>query len=144
VRALEDDVRAITAPQRASAYVLAGFGLAALVLAAVGIYGVLAYAVGQQTREIGVRMAMGARARDVLRMVGLSGLRLAAIGMALGAVGALAVTRLLASLLHGVTPKDPVTFAVVSLVLAGVAAVACYGPARRATRIDPLVALRDE
>jgi len=80
VRALEDDVRAITAPQRASAYVLAGFGLAALVLAAVGIYGVLAYAVGQQTREIGVRMAMGARARDVLRMVGVSGLRLAAIG----------------------------------------------------------------
>jgi predicted permease len=144
VRALEDDVRAITAPQRASAYVLAGFGLAALVLAAVGIYGVLAYAVGQQTREIGVRMAMGARARDVLRMVGVSGLRLAALGMALGAMGALALTRLLASLLHGVSPTDPVTFAVVSVVLAGVAAVACYGPARRATRIDPLVALRDE
>jgi ABC-type antimicrobial peptide transport system permease subunit len=144
VRALEDDVRAITAPQRASAYVLAGFGVAALVLAAVGIYGVLAYAVGQQTREIGVRMAMGARARDVLRMVGVSGLRLAALGMALGAMGALALTRLLASLLHGVSPTDPVTFAVVSVVLAGVAAVACYGPARRATRIDPLVALRDE
>jgi putative ABC transport system permease protein len=144
VRALEDDVRAITAPQRANAYVLAGFGLAALILAAVGIYGVMAYAVGQQTREIGVRMAMGARARDVLRMVGLSGLRLAALGMALGALGALAVTRLLASLLHGVTPTDPVTFAVVSMVLAGVAAVACYGPARRATRIDPLVALREE
>jgi predicted permease len=144
VRTLEDDVRAITAPQRASAYVLALFGLSAVLLAAVGIYGVLAYAVGQQTREIGVRMAMGARAGDVLRMVGGSGLRLAGTGMILGVAGALAVTRLLASFLHGVTPTDPVTFGSVGLVLSAVALLACYGPARRATRIDPLVALRDE
>jgi putative ABC transport system permease protein len=144
VRTLEDDVRAVTAPQRASAYVLALFGGAAVLLAAVGIYGVLAYAVGQQTREIGVRMAMGARAGDVLRMVGASGLRLAGTGMALGLAGALAVTRLLTSFLHGVTPTDPVTFAAVGLVLSAVALLACYAPARRATRIDPLVALRDE
>jgi putative ABC transport system permease protein len=144
VRTLEDDVRAATAPQRASAYVLALFGLSAVLLAAVGIYGVLAYTVGQQTREIGVRMAMGARAGDVLRMVGASGLRLAATGMVLGVAGALALTRLLASFLHGVTPTDPVTFGLVGLVLSAVALVACYGPARRATRIDPLVALRDE
>ncbi|MGH9434941.1 MAG: ABC transporter permease [Terriglobia bacterium] len=124
---------------------LAGvFAGAALALAAVGIYGLVAYSVAQRTHEIGIRMALGAQKRDVLKMVIGNGIKLALVGIAAGIIGALALTRFLSSILYGVKPDDPATLAVVSLILAAVAILACYIPARRAARVDPLVALRDE
>ncbi len=120
------------------------FALIALVLAAGGVYGVMAYMVSQRTREIGVRMALGAHAGDVLGLVLRRGLVLAAIGIALGAAGGLGVTRVLASLLYGVGASDGLTFAGVSLLLGGIAVVASYFPARRAAGVDPMVALRSE
>jgi putative ABC transport system permease protein len=120
------------------------FGVIALVLSAVGIYGVMAFAVTQRTQEIGIRMALGASAIDVLRLIVGSGMSLAAIGVVVGLAGALGITRLMSSLLFGVSPTDVLTFALVSAGLLIVALLACYLPARRAMKVDPLVALRCE
>jgi putative ABC transport system permease protein len=144
VQTMDDILSEEVATQRFNAGALAGFaGLAAL-LAAVGIYGVMAYAVAQRTREIGVRMALGARPENVLNMVLGQGLRLALIGVALGIGASLALTRLMSSLLFGVKPSDPVTFVGVAAGLTVVALAACWIPARRATMVDPVIALRYE
>jgi putative ABC transport system permease protein len=144
VRRMEQVVYESVAQPRFVAFLVLIFSLVALTLAAVGTYGVLAYMVELRTREIGVRMALGAQAREVLRMVLAQGAWLVGTGLVLGVGGAIALRRVLASVLFGVAPTDPVIFAVVFLVLALVGLVACYLPARRATRVDPLVALRQE
>jgi len=132
------------ADRRYPAFVLSLFAALAITLAAVGIYGVLSYTVGQRTREIGVRVALGARPADVLRTVLGGGLRLTLIGVALGGMAAGLAAGALGKLLYGVHPVDPLTFAIVPLVLVGVALLAMAAPARRAARVDPMVALRSE
>jgi putative ABC transport system permease protein len=120
------------------------FALVALALAAVGVYGVIAYSVARRTRELGIRAALGAAPGDLVRDVVLGGVQLAAIGIAAGCVGAMLAGRLLTSMLYGLTPRDPATLAGAVAVLALVAIVACWLPARRASRIDPVAALRME
>ena len=132
------------AQPRLNLSLLVAFALLALALAAVGVYGVMAYAVTQRTQEFGIRMALGASPEDVLKQVLLEGGRLAALGLGLGLIAALVLTRLMASMLYGVKPSDPLSLGVAAALLAVVAFAACYIPARRATRVDPLVALRYE
>lgn len=132
------------AAPRSTTSLFAIFASLALVLGAVGIYGVISYSVAQRTHEIGIRLALGATRSDVLRLVLEKGFKLALTGVLIGAAGALGLAQLLSSLLYGVAPSDPLTFLVVSLVLTGVALLACYIPARRAMRVDPMVALRYE
>jgi putative ABC transport system permease protein len=131
-------------PRRFNAMLFSVFAALALVLAATGVYGVLSYSVSQRTHEVGIRMALGAGQRDVLRLFMGQGMRLVLLGLIIGLGGAFALTRLMSSLLFGVSTSDKTTFAVVALVLMGVGVLACYLPARRATRVDPLVALRYE
>jgi putative ABC transport system permease protein len=121
---------------------LAIFGGMALFLAAIGLYGVMSYSVSQSTRELGLRMALGAGVRDLLRLVVVRGLRLTAAGIVIGAVAAIILTRLMANLLYKVSPRDPIAFGAALIILIAVALVACFLPARRATRIDPVRALR--
>jgi len=123
---------------------LAMFGTIAVVLAMIGVYGIMAYAIRQRTHEIGIRMALGASRGDVLRLVIVQGLLLVALGVAIGIAGSLALTRLLGTLLWGVTPTDPFTYVVVIMTLVTVALLACYLPARRASFIEPMIALRHE
>jgi predicted permease len=141
---LYDEVKNSIAAARMASTLTSLFGLTALLLAGVGLYGVMSYAVSRRTREIGVRMALGARAADVLKLVLKQGMLLVGIGVAAGLGVALVATRLVESLLYGVGRNDPATFAVVVLLLAGAALLACYIPARRATKVDPMVALRCE
>jgi predicted permease len=144
IQTLDDKLNDSVAPQRLTLLLLSIFAVIALSLASAGIFGVMSYAVTQRTHEIGVRMALGARQIDVLKLVVGNGMTVVLIGMVMGLAGAFATMRMMNSLLFEVTAKDPVTFAVVTVVLAIVAFVACYIPARKATKVDPLVALRYE
>jgi ABC-type antimicrobial peptide transport system permease subunit len=144
VRTLEQIVGNAAGQRRLMFVLLSLFAGAALLLAAIGLYGVMAYSVSQRTREIGIRMALGAQRGDVLLQVMRQGLKLAVLGVAIGLVGAFALTHVLAHLLFGVTPRDPFTFAGVALLLVSVAMIACWLPARRAMRINPMEALRCE
>ena len=144
VRTLNEHLGGAFAPARVAALALGSFGLLALLLAAIGIYGVTAYSVAQRTRELGIRMALGADARAIVRLIVRQGMWLTFIGLALGLVGATLLTRLMAGLLYGVSATDPLTFGLIAALLLAVAALACWIPARRATKVDPMIALRCE
>jgi ABC-type antimicrobial peptide transport system permease subunit len=143
-RTMEQVISQSTARSNFNMLLLTIFASTALLLAALGIYGLMSYSVEQRTQEIGIRVALGASAGDMLRMVVARGLLLAGIGLAVGLAAAFGLTRLLSSLLFGVKANDPLAFGAVVLTLAAVAWIAVYIPARRATRIDPLIALRYE
>ena len=144
VATMEQRFSQAVAPQRFNALVMAIFAGMAVILAGVGVYGVMAYSVTRRTHEIGIRMALGAQRQDVMGLVLRRGAALSLVGITLGLAGALALTRFLSSLLYGVTVRDPMTFVAVSLILTAVALMASYIPARRATKVDPMVALRHE
>jgi putative ABC transport system permease protein len=144
VQTMDEILARWLAPRRFNMWLLGVFASLALLLAAVGIYGVISYAVSQRTREIGIRLALGAEARDVLRMVVAQGMSLTLVGVAIGLVAAAALTRVMKDLLFGVSPTDPVTFALIALLLVVVALFACYLPARRSAGTDPLAAIRCE
>ncbi len=144
LRTMEQRIANSTSRSKFNTLLLLAFSVLAVVLAAVGLYGVMAYSVTQRTREIGIRIALGARTSDVLRLIVRQGMRLVLAGSLMGLAGALALTRLLRSLLFGVSPADPLTFAIIPALLAGVALLACWLPARRATKVDPVEALRYE
>jgi len=144
VKSMRARAAEVTSRTRFSALVLAIFALVALILSGIGVYGVIAYTVAGRTQEFGIRIALGAKSRDVFRLVFEQGILLTIMGLTIGLTGAYAATRLLASELYEVSPTDPTTFAVISVLLTGVALGACFVPARRATRVDPMVALRDE
>jgi putative ABC transport system permease protein len=131
-------------PRRFSMLLLAIFASITLLLAATGVYGVMAYATAQRTREVGIRIALGAQRGAVIRLILKQGLTLTLIGIITGVAGALAAARAMSGLLYGISPTDPITFAAISLLLLAVALLACYLPARRATKVDPMVALRTE
>lgn len=143
-RTLQDRVSNSIAPQQFNATMLAVFAAFALLLATIGIYGVVAFAAQQRTREMGIRLAVGAQPDDLLRLVVGQGLKLGFIGVSLGVAGALVLARMIASLLYNTGSTDPVTFGVVATLFLGIATVASYFPARRAARVDPVVALRCE
>jgi putative ABC transport system permease protein len=144
VKTLEQALADSIAPRRFNLYLLGAFASAALLLALIGIYGVMAYAVAQRTQEIGVRMALGAQRSQVVRLVVREGMELAAVGITVGLAAALALTRLMASLLYDVKPTDPSTYAVVAAALAATALAACCKPALQAAWVDPALALRQE
>jgi predicted permease len=144
VQTMEQVVSDATAQSRFYLFLLSAFACVALVLAAAGIYGVISYSVSRRTHEIGIRMALGAAANEVVRLVLVQGMALALAGVVAGAAGALALNRMLSGMLYGVQPGDPATFLAVSLLLSFVALAATYIPARRAAKVDPMVALRYE
>jgi predicted permease len=144
VQTMDQVISKSTTSRRFSLFLLGGFAFLALILSAIGIYGVIAYSVVRRVHEVGIRIALGAQRRDVLRLVIGQGMLLLGVGMIIGTLGALGLTRALASFLYGIRPTDPATFATVVAILATVAFLACYIPARRATRVDPMIALRYE
>ena len=144
ISTMEGIVAESIARQRVSMLLLGIFAAVAMILAAVGIYGVMSYSIAQRRNEIGIRMALGAQKMDVLKLTVGSGLKLVAIGLVLGLVGALLLTRLMSTLLFGISATDPLTFVLISAILVSVALLASYIPARRATKVDPLIALRYE
>jgi ABC-type antimicrobial peptide transport system permease subunit len=141
---MNEVIAASLAERRFSMMLLEAFAVVALLLASLGLYGVISYLVGQRTHELGIRIALGAQRKNVLGLILGHGMKMALAGVALGIVAALVLTRLLAKMVYGVSTTDPLTFAFITLLLTTVALLACYVPARRATKVDPLVALRYE
>jgi putative ABC transport system permease protein len=144
VKTMENVIDDSMSASRMNTMLLSIFAGLAMILAMIGIYSVMSYTVTQNTREIGIRMALGAQARDVLKLIVGQGLVLTLIGVVVGVAAAFGLTRLMSSLLYGVTTTDPLTFVIVSVILVAVAVISCYLPARRATKVDPMVALRYE
>ena len=144
IQTIDQTLRVVLGPERFAVFLLVIFAAVALSLAAVGLYGVMSYAVSQRTREIGIRMALGARRSDVMMMVIGQGIKLAGAGILIGLGGALALTRLMETLVFGVSATDPLTYVTIVSLLTVVALLACWIPARRATKVDPLLALRCE